>query len=428
MPLGRASIQPVVAELVRRLLQAGVVSRDTLAQALIDSSTERVHLLQKLAERHASILPALDAELARVKGPSVKGPLAIDVAQVLRLPSGLCKRLLAVPLQVEPTSSRWAIAVADLSNRHVMAEISYQLGGPVDAFRAPLAVILNAVILTEERPLDASELPLMDVEDENTPAFGTSAVMPLRRPSGRWSLGEHAGEIRRLTPRRGLSLPPVQLAELPSEPPIPLVRPLSRRTVGVTERPPAIEANEHSVSETKAHRSSPHQEQPSPSGNTPQERTAEILEGLEGKRSPHDVLHGFGDAVSIVAGRSGVFAVRSGQFQLECVFPPNSVPKLTLPFAEPSVLQTACQAGYYLGPLARGALSDELAHALDISADSEIYIVPVVVAERPAALIVAGLIDNTFAATRLIDQIAKRGGAILERLVQRRRRNQGKRA
>ena len=166
----------MVAELVRRLSQAGVVSRDTLAQALIDSSTEGVHLLQKLAERHASILPSLEAELARIKGPRVKGPLAVDTVQALRLPNGLCRRLLAVPLQVEPTSSRWAIAVADLSDRHVAAEISYHLGGPVDAFRAPLAVILNAIAMTEGRAPGEFGMPLMDVVDEDTPAFGTAAI------------------------------------------------------------------------------------------------------------------------------------------------------------------------------------------------------------------------------------------------------------
>ena len=164
------------------------------------------------------------------------------------------------------------------------------------------------------------------------------------------------------------------------------------------------------------------QEPPKPSGITPQERTESILADLQDKTSPRDVLAGFGLAVSTVAERAAVFAVRSGYFQLECVFPTSLAPTLSVPFADPSVLQTACQAGYYLGSLERSTYSDELANALDIAVDSEIYIVPVVVAERPAALIVAGSIDNTFAATRLIDTIATRGGAILERLVQRRRK------
>ncbi len=413
----------MVAELVRRLSQAGVVSRDILAQALIDSSTEGVHLLQKLAERHSSILPLLDAELARIKGPSVKGPLAVNTVQVFRLPNGLCRRLLAVPLEVEPTSSRWAIAVADLSDHHVAAEISYHLGGPVDAFRAPLAVILNAIALAEGRPPSELYMPLMNGVDEDTPAFGTAAIKPARRSSAHWSFGEVANEGRRPTPRRGLSLPPIQSAELQSEPPIPLVRPLVPRGTETPDFAQARGAPDASTTEPRITRSLCDQEQPEPSGLTPQERTESILADLRDETSPRDVLVGFAVAVSTVAKRAAVFAVRSGQFQLECVFPTTSAPTLSVPFADPSVLQTACQAGYYLGSLERGADSDELANALDIAVDSEIYIVPVVVAERPAALIVAGAIDNTFAATRLIDTIATRGGVILERLVQRRRMN-----
>ncbi len=63
----------MVAELVRRLSQAGVVSRDTLAEALIDSTTTGIHLLYALAQRHAGIVATLDGELARDKGPSVDG-------------------------------------------------------------------------------------------------------------------------------------------------------------------------------------------------------------------------------------------------------------------------------------------------------------------------------------------------------------------
>lgn len=410
----------MVAELVRRLSQAGVVSRDTLAQALIDSSTEGVHFLQKLVERHASVMPALDAELARIKGPSIKGALPVDTVQVLRLPNGLCRRLLAVPLQVEPTSSRWAVAVADLSDRHVAAEISYHLGGPVDAFRAPLAVIMHAIALTEGRSPGELEMPLMDVVDEDTPAFGTAAIKPTRRSSAHWSFGEAVNEGRRLTPRRGLSLPPIQSAELQSEPPIPLVRPLLPRGAGVTEIPPPFLAPEALA--TEARDASTVWEQEKPSGITPQERTESILVDLRNKTSPREVLFGLALATSTVARRAAVFAVRSGRFQLECVVPTNAAPPLSVPFADASVLQTACQAGYYLGSLERGVHADELAAALDVEADSEIYIVPVVVVERPAALIVAGSIDNTFAATRLIDSIAKRGGAILEQLVQRRRK------
>ena len=412
----------MVAELVRRLSQAGVVSRDTLAQALFESSTTGAHLLHVLAERNAETISLLEAELARDRGPNIAGPLPIDFLQVLRLPVGLCKRLLAVPLQVEATSSRWAIAVADISDRHVAAEISYHLGGPVDVRRAQLGVMLEAVALTEERPFKPSGYPLMEVDDEHTPAFGTAAIMHLRRPSARWSVSENSAEERRPTPRRGLSLPPVQATESQSEPPIPLVRPIPHRAVQVSESPRETPTVENAADQSSARQFQSRRELASPSGITPQEKTAEILSELENKKSPKEVLLGFGRAVSVVARRAAVFAVRSGNFELEYIFPAHLANKLSFSSTEPSVLQTACQAGYYLGPLPRGPQSDALVEALGIDADSEIYIVPVVVAERPAALIMAGLIDNTFAATRLIDQIAKRGSSILEKLVHQRRR------
>ena len=74
-----------------------------------------------------------------------------------------------------------------------------------------------------------------------------------------------------------------------------------------------------------------------------------------------------------------------------------------------------------MGPLKRGSQVEPLAEALDIATDAEIYVVPVVVAQRPAAMVVASELDNAFAATRLIDQVAVSIGQILQRLVQERR-------
>jgi len=412
----------VVAELVRCLSQAGVVSRDTMAQALLEASREGVHVLQKLASRHASVIPILEVELARGRHPTISGPLAIDYVQVLRLPIGLCKRLLAVPLQVDPTSSRWAVAAAEASDRHLAAEISYHLGGPVDVKRAPLSVILTAVALTEERPLNASLLPLMDsdIDEEHTPAFGTAAIMRLRRPSARWGSSE-TNEPRSPTPRRGLSLPPLQTVELQSEPPIPLVRPLGPRSVEGPELTVRARDPEVLREPTKSDSPGPSLEVASPSDATPQEKINQVLTHLESKATAREVLQGFALAVSMVASRAAVFAVRAGQFHLEEALPARLSQSLSLGFDQSSVLNTACLAGYFLGPLARGTDSEILARSLDIELDTEIYVVPVVVAERPAAVIVAGVIENTFAATQLIDKVASRGGAILEQMIQRRR-------
>jgi hypothetical protein len=379
-------------------------------------------LLQVLADRYSQTAKKLEIELARDTGPSVTGELAIDFLQVLRLPPGLCKRLMVVPLQVEPTNCRWAIAVADPLDRHVVDEISYHLGGPVDVFRAPLGVILAAVAFTEERPLVPSNAPLLDdVDDEHTPAFGTAAIMKLRRPAMHSRAGDDYPVERRPTLRRGLSLPPVQMAESESEPPIPLMRPIPHRSVGSGEPREEAAAGVNSTSDTRPRQTLPQLLHSFPSESTPKKRIAEILAELEKNQSPREVLLGFGRAVATVAKRAAVFAVRSGRFELECLLPINLALKLSVSGAEPSVLQMACQAGYYLGPLTRGANAESLAEALAVAKDSELYIVPILVAQRPALLMVAGLIDNTFAATRLIDHIAARGGEILDQLARRRR-------
>lgn len=411
----------MVAKLVRRLLLAGVVSRDTLAQALLNAATSGRHVLQVLGDGHSDIIAMLETELARDKGPSLTLPLAIDYLQVLRLPSGLCKRLLTVPLRVEPTRSRWAVAVADLTDPHVVTEISYHLGGPVDVFRAPLGVILDAVSSTEERPLEPFSLPLLDVDDKHTPAFGTPAIIPLRRPSARFKLGDDAPVEHRPTLRRGLSVPPAQSAESPSEPPIPLVRPIAHRSAEKSEARRVTSVEPPASRDARPRQTMPQLYPASPSVVPPEKRISEILAELDDKQSPREVLLGFGRAVSTVAKRVAVFAVRSGRFELEYRFPANSAPKLSVSGGDSSVLQMACQSGYYLGPLTRGANADSLAEALAVAKDSEIYVVPVVVAERPAVLLVAGLIDNTFAATRAIDHIAARGREILEQLARRRR-------
>jgi len=412
----------VVAGLVYRLLQAGLVSRDTLALALSDSFATGTHLLLILAEQHRGIVASLDGELSRFRGPSVAGPLAIDVLQIARLPDGLCKRFLAVPLQVEPTSTRWAIAVADPFDEHVSAEISFHLGGAVDVFRAPLDAIFAAVQQTEAGKYSASAIPLLEVDDEHTPAFGTAVVKASRRPSSHWSSGENTPVERRHTPRRGLSLPPIQITESQSEPPIPLVRPIPHRSAEIGNNPRRHSEPLAPLKTARFIETLRPQAPISPSVTTPTEATTQILTDLENKQTAREILRGIGEAVSAVAKRAAVFSVHTGKFELEYIFPSDLARKFSIATNDQSLLQIACQAGYYLGSLMRGVQSDALAELLAISTDSEIYVVPVVVAERSAALIVAGLIDNTFAATRLIDHIAKRGGAVLEQLVHRRRR------
>jgi len=125
----------VTALLARRLIESGVPLADIEA-ALFMVVDRGLPLSQALSERDPRLLQRLEQELARLELPSV---LTVRPSPELfaRLPAGLCQRLLAVPVHVDPRSGRVDVAAVEPLDPHIAQEFAYHLEQPVRVLSAP---------------------------------------------------------------------------------------------------------------------------------------------------------------------------------------------------------------------------------------------------------------------------------------------------
>ena len=101
----------MTVELARRLIESGVPLADIEAALLL--VVERgLPLPEALAERDAGLLIRVEQELARAELPSVLTVRA-SPELIARLPSGICQRLMAVPVHVDPRTGRVDVAAAE---------------------------------------------------------------------------------------------------------------------------------------------------------------------------------------------------------------------------------------------------------------------------------------------------------------------------
>ena len=104
----------MTVELARRLIESGVPLADIEAALLL--VVERgLSLTEALAEQDPGLTTRVEHELNRSELPSV---LTVRASPELyaRLPAGLCRRLLAVPVHVDPRSGRVDVAAVDTHN------------------------------------------------------------------------------------------------------------------------------------------------------------------------------------------------------------------------------------------------------------------------------------------------------------------------
>ncbi|MDP9150715.1 MAG: hypothetical protein M3O36_12355 [Myxococcota bacterium] len=140
--------------LARSLLAAGVVSRDALAQALLVSMESGTSLVRALLATRAVDARALERQLAQGQVPFWPQVTARPSFRS-RLPRGLCERLLAVPVQRDPTTGVIDVAVVDPDDPHPLREVAYWLKQPVRMVRTSLAAF-EAAIGREETSTPAS--------------------------------------------------------------------------------------------------------------------------------------------------------------------------------------------------------------------------------------------------------------------------------
>src|SRR5215472_11357664 len=97
----------------------------------------------------------LEEELARVEAPTVRN-IRPDVELMQKLPAGLCLRLAAIPMRVDPISGMVVVAALDVRDPHPAQEMAYHLGAPVHVVRATLDTLRDALELYPGiRPLAA---------------------------------------------------------------------------------------------------------------------------------------------------------------------------------------------------------------------------------------------------------------------------------
>jgi len=121
-----------------------VVSVDALERALYVAVSNDSPLEHALLDSGAMSPARLEEELARGDAPVLHGVVA-DVDLIDRLPTGLCSRLLAVPLRYDARSNTVDLAVVNVFDTHAAEEIAFHLQANVVAVRASLTEVEAAL-------------------------------------------------------------------------------------------------------------------------------------------------------------------------------------------------------------------------------------------------------------------------------------------
>jgi Type II secretion system (T2SS), protein E, N-terminal domain len=389
----------VTVELTRRLIESGVPLAD-LEAALLLVVQRGMTLPEALAVRDPGLRVRVEQELARSEVPTV---LTVRVSPELyeRLPEGMCRRLLAVPVHVDPRSGRVDVAAVEPLDPHVLQEFAFHLEQPVRVLLASHAAVTAALerlqrgtklsILPPQRP-PGSEAPIPLVKADASVA--SDAPIPLIRRS----LLPERGPKPRSRPPAG-ALPEtegVALSWRSKPPPLDLVAGAER------ERRAAAEAR---VAEELA---------AGPSAR----------ELLEEAATPERVLDVLRDALTPAA--CILFAVKSGSFDgrvaSQDIQARADVKALSLLSHQPSVLETAVKSGFYLGPVPNTPNHRELRDALPPDSAHEVYVTVVTVGERPSLVWLLTGFERSLDLTRRADELALVAGRALGRILRQRKR------
>ncbi len=418
----------MTVELACRLLESKVLLRTEVAASLQEASARGIALVQSLVERIPGAMGILDAEFARWSGP-VQTSLNVDEGLVQELPLGMCERLLALPLKARDPSNKVALAVVDPYDRHVLAEFEYCLSVAVTQVRVAYPVLLQALDAVRNLGSVNVEL-LLDVGDDETPAFGTRMLRVSRRGT-KERPSRVAGETAAPVSRRGFTVPSVDAPEPPSAPPIPLIRTtlapsgFSPKTIDVDATPlPGVARSDSEpvlrlVKQKTAAPSRRISVAPPPRFiEQGVERPEDLLEQLEKATNPRQLIEQLHGALHRLAPCQAYFSVRAGCYVLQW----GTGAQVSMLTAEQeALLGKACLAGYYLGPLPPDGSAQALGATLGLRAREEIYIAPINVANRPALVVIVGRFDEAFAVTRWVDSVVERASQVLSRLARQRK-------
>lgn len=394
----------VSAELARRLLETGVVPAEEIYAALSDSVALGVPFVQALVTRGPDTAEQVERELSRVRAPLLESVnVSLELAE--RLPTGMCERLLAVPVG-RALGGVIEVAAVDPFDPAVGVELAYQLGAPVSIVRAPLGQLLLGL----DRWLD--ERDRAAVKSTRTPAFGTRVVRressPAFRQAYRATSAANANEAS---------------SEHQSWPPIPLVRrsmPPGRPRVDTN--PGVGSAREASAPSWGVDETGTEViglQRSKPPASAPRVREPD-LGALEQSASADELVQQIARVAQALAARVLVLTARGKAHEVRVSRPEDPVALgIRLDGAAASVIRIAERAGHFLGPIPGDALHHDLSAWLG---PGEAYVEPIRIGERtPICLILAGL-TSTLESTRHAGAVARRAEQVLERILREKKR------
>src|SRR5258706_13798215 len=171
-------------ELARALLLSDAVTPEGLARAMFAGISENRPLERTLVTTGAIDERRLQEELARWDGPAIQNVVPV-LPLVARLPKGICRRLVALPIRLDPRTGTVDIAVADGRNPHGANELAYFLGAPIRVVRAKLTTLLQAIQKLEEIDRSPQPPPIWV-----PPPSGRAAMVPKETPMWGTPIGQ----------------------------------------------------------------------------------------------------------------------------------------------------------------------------------------------------------------------------------------------
>lgn len=372
--------------LARRLLSQGALERAGLHRALVEHVSRRVPLPRALVDAGVMSERALDELLSQSPAPSVRS--VTPVSSLLdKLPDGLCARLLAVPIRIEPGTGQVDVAAVDPFDPHVEAELGFHLGTKVRLVRASLSLVEGAL-------RRALVLPDEDVRQSLSPR----SMAPVTQTRTSTAPGPT------LTAPRPPSIPDIDLLQ----------------DADLLGEDPAYDDDEEPVLMLSQLKSS------TGAGPTPVPQSPRALDVgtvaamLRRAGSRDEVMDALLGGLRAVARRVGVLAVRKREVQgFRC----NDELALAREFREivvalegPSVFATALATGCYVGPVPFTPPHASLVRAIH-GASGDVAVLPISVSGKPALLVFLDEIGDVMIATRRAEDLGRLAGEALARLL-----------
>lgn len=399
----------MTVELARRLIENGVPLADIEAALLL--VVERgLSLLEALAERDQGLLSVVEQELARSELPSV---LTVRASPELfaRLPVGMCRRLLAVPVHVDPRTGRVDVAAVEPLDPHIAQEFSFHLDQPVRVLQASLEAVKTAL----DRLQRGAKVSVLPPRRQPEPSLSSDAPIPLVKvDSGARSDAPIPLVRRSMVPARA----PSALPGRRSAPPASALPEAEGVALSWRSKPPPVDLVARAAELDKPAARPPSVVAPAAVNQ------ATARERLEGATSPEAVLEVLRDCLAPAA--SIVFAVKNASFDGRVASPAieqrTSAKNVSLLAHQPSVLETAVKSGFYLGPIPNTPNHRELRDALPPDAVNEVYVTVITVSDRASLVWLLAGFEQSLDLTRRADEIALVAGRALARILRQRKR------